>query len=393
MLTIVGGTYLEVCQEPYWNQLYGSGLRAAVALSGNVPSIDFLSCIGEDFIQAAEGTCAAFGIVASFTPIPRTVSFRYHHPLAQPFVYPDVFNLAKVTMPDVEAETILLYGLAEAQVQVKGNYVVYDPQNRVPFRNSGATADHLALVLNRTESLLLSGLSTDTNLVEVGQALLKSEGAEVVVIKNGAHGAWVIESTDSHWIPLFKTPSVWSVGSGDIFSAVFAWKWAIEKLPATEAAHWASRFTAHYCQRKEFSFPLPAAPALFEAANRTEKGRKVYLAGPFFTMAERWLTNELRDKLLEFGNAVFSPLHDVGHGPPNQVVGPDLEGIRNAEVMIAVATGLDAGTLFEIGYAKALGKRVIVLAENTAEADLTMLIGTGCEITADFTTAVYQASW
>ena len=31
--------------------------------------------------------------------------------------------------------------------------------------------------------------------------------------------------------------------------------------------------------------------------------------------------------------------------------------------------------------------------ENVNSNDLTMLIGTGCEIKDDFTTAVYKASW
>jgi nucleoside 2-deoxyribosyltransferase len=61
--------------------------------------------------------------------------------------------------------------------------------------------------------------------------------------------------------------------------------------------------------------------------------------------------------------------------------------------MFAVLDGLDPGTIFEIGYARALGKKVIVLIEDPGQHDLTMLIGTDCEITGDFTTAVYKASW
>jgi len=60
---------------------------------------------------------------------------------------------------------------------------------------------------------------------------------------------------------------------------------------------------------------------------------------------------------------------------------------------LAVVNGLDAGTLFEIGYAKSLGKKVVAFAQNVNSSDLTMLIGTDCEITSDFSTAVYKASW
>jgi nucleoside 2-deoxyribosyltransferase len=90
---------------------------------------------------------------------------------------------------------------------------------------------------------------------------------------------------------------------------------------------------------------------------------------------------------------VFSPYHDIGIGDPHQVVPKDIVEIKKTDLLFAIMNGLDPGTLFEIGYAKALGKRVVVLAENIGINDLTMLIGTDCEITADFATAIYKASW
>ena len=62
-------------------------------------------------------------------------------------------------------------------------------------------------------------------------------------------------------------------------------------------------------------------------------------------------------------------------------------------MVLAVATGKDLGTSVEIGYALSLGKKVIVFAENLNRNDLPMLIGTGCEVIEDFSTAVYKASW
>jgi hypothetical protein len=392
MLTIIGGTYLELCQEPTWSELYGSGLRAAAALADNVPDIHFYSCVGKDFLTTAEYNAVAYGFTVAFESIPETVSFSYHHPLAQPLIHPaSVLDQPKIQLPAITADTILVYGQVEANIPVVGNYVVYDPQNHVSWRDTGSTAEHLALVLNRNEALLLSGLQEGGDLIKAGMMLLTSEKSEVVIIKNGSQGAWVVERSGAQLIPVFKTNSVWSIGSGDIFSAVFAWKWAVEKLPASAAARLASQYTAQFCQDRVL--PLSAQPAELEALQPKPAGQLVYLAGPFFTMAERWLINELRDKLLEFGNRVFSPLHDVGEGPPHQVVAPDIAGIREADVVLAVATGLDAGTIFEIGFARALEKRVVVFAENTTAHDLTMLIGTDCEITNDFTTAVYRTSW
>lgn len=391
MLTVVGGTYFEVCHDPRWYELYGSGLRGAIALSGHVSDIAFKTCVGKNAISLAKAICTSFDIKLDFVLIPETIVFEYYHPLTKPFFYPSDFLDSKTRMPDVSAECILVYGQIEAEVKVSGSYVVYDPQNWISYKATGSTATHLALVLNRREALLLSGLTEQDNLEEIGRALLANEKAEVVVIKNGSHGALVVDCFGTHLIPVFRTSSVWPIGSGDIFSAAFAWKWGLEKLPPAEAALLASRLTAQYCQNR--ILPLPVAPDIFQELKHTTHTKKLYLAGPFFTVAERWLINELRCKLIEFGNEVFSPLHDVGLGSPDQVVGKDLAAIENADVLLAVVSGADPGTIFEIGYAKALRKRVVVLVENTREHDLTMLIGSGCEITDDLATAVYMASW
>ena len=105
------------------------------------------------------------------------------------------------------------------------------------------------------------------------------------------------------------------------------------------------------------------------------------------------MINEIRNKLIEFGNQVFSPFHDVGIGSAEQVVDKDLAAIRDSDVLFVILSGTDPGTIFEIGYAKASAKRVVILAENIKENDLTMFIGTGCEITNDLSTAIYKASW
>jgi nucleoside 2-deoxyribosyltransferase len=390
MLSIIGGTYREICDDPSWDELYGSGLRAAVALSTHVPAIEFTTCIGHEDSADLQAVCDVFAIQLAATPISETATFRYRHPLARP----SWSTPARVTLPTVTATNILLYDLLEASVAVHGQWVVYDPQSGVPvsFRSTGSTAEHLALVLNKREALSLSGLPATTDLIHVGQQLLASEGAEVVVIKNGAHGALVIEASGVQAVPVFETRSVWPIGSGDIFSAVFAWQWLHEQQPAAEAALAASRLTAQYCQFKYL--PLPAAPDEdFTPLLPRPERRKIYLAGPFFTLAQRWMIAEALDKLAEFGNEVFSPFHEIGLGSAEQVVAKDIAAIEWADTVFAILDGLDPGTVFEIGYAKALGKRVVAFIEDPGKHDLTMLVGTHCEITSDFATAIYKASW
>jgi hypothetical protein len=391
MLTIVGGTYLEYCQTPEYEGLYGSGLRAAAAISEFISAIDFISCLGAQDRQSAESICNTFGINATFYTIPDTVVFDYFHPLSKPvhYLHPELVN--KIELPEIETEYVLYYGMVEANIKITADYVVYDPQNWESFKQTGSNANHLAIVLNKNEAILLSQSEPGEALEKVGKKLLIQEKAEIVVIKNGSNGALVIEESQITEVPVFKTSRVWPIGSGDIFSAVFAWKWMIEKMPASHAALTASQATAQFCETKtlplQLNYPLDPLPI-----NQT--GKFIYLAGPLFTVADKYFITDVRNILLDFGNKVFSPLHDVGMSSTNsEIADKDLEALKDVDAVFAIINGMDAGTLFEIGYARSIGKRVVALAENVNENDLTMLLGSGCEVENDLTTAIYKVSW
>lgn len=397
-LSIVGGTYHEVCLEPASQELYGSALRAAAALSGRGFRIELTSCIAEVDLASAKSICDTFKIIPSFQSISETVGFHYYHPLSPPEISGLYEGHTPIQLPSVASEYVLYYGMIEAMVAVKGKYVVYDPQNHIPFSETGSSADHLAVVLNKKEAYLISGANDGIPLGEVGKMLLSKQNAEVIVIKNGSKGAVVIGKNKYDEIPVFKTETVWPIGSGDIFSAVFAWQWAIDGLPAVNAALLASKYTGTYCQSK--LLPLPASPDPLSVIDYNRPTKKIYLAGPFFTMSQRWLINEFRDLLMDFGNNVFSPYHDIGLPDTNDIksdsiaiADKDLAALKQSDLLLAVLCDTDPGTLFEIGYAKALNKNIIIFSENISEADLLMMYGSGCKVVSDFSTAVYMSSW
>ena len=395
MLNIIGGSYMENCIDPPYNELYGSGLRAAAALADKGFKIKFHSCICKEFEALAILKSSTFGYTYDYSIISKTIEFDYYHPLSQPI---PIINESPVTQfNNINGKSILYYGMIEAIAKFNGDYVVYDPQNHKSFKDTGSTAKHLAVILNKNEALSLSKIK-DHDLTHIGKDLLISENAEIIVIKNGVHGALVFEGQSVYDIPVFKTNNVWPIGSGDIFSAVFAWKWMIEKNTAFQSAYQASQFTAQYCQSKQL--PLSNTYITLEKLEIENKIKNIYLAGPFFSIAERWLINELRNILIDFGNNVFSPFHDVGmiescdiKTLASNIAKKDLEGLHGCDAVLAVFTGLDAGTLFEIGYAISINKKVVILAQNVNMNDLTMFIGAGCEITDDFSTAIYSVSW
>lgn len=391
MLTIIGGSYIEVCVEPAHHELLGSGLRAAIALSEINKQINFYSCIGAKDKAALESICNIYGITPNLNEIEETVTFSYYHPLSHPVYVPEDIDSNPIKLREIQADNLLYYGMIEASTKVSGDYVVYDPQNGISFKETGSTAKHLAIVLNKSEALHFSNCTEQDNLLDVANSIMQNEGAEVVIIKNGALGAFVFDKEGSTNVPVFKTDTVFSIGSGDIFSAIFAQNWTINKMSAGQAALLASQYTAQYCNSK--ALPFAETPEPFSALSSKQKSNNIYLAGPFFTMSERWLINEFRNALTEFGNIVFSPYHDAGNGNTIEVCKNDLTAIDNSDLLLAVGSNTDAGTFFEIGYAIAKGKRVVVFDENISDTDKFMLVGSGCEIITDFSTAVYSATW
>jgi nucleoside 2-deoxyribosyltransferase len=269
---------------------------------------------------------------------------------------------------------------------------VYDPQSAFApelFEANGSSARRLAIVGNRGEILALGG---GNEPIIAAQSLLKA-GACVVVVKGGAGGADVIQATGVMHVPAFRTDRVWTLGSGDVFAAVFASAWGASGANADDAARLASRAVAAYVE--SMALPVPSVEELRRSTwlETAPVDGRVYLASPFFTLGERWLVDEARRCLRELGVRVFSPVHDIGHGPADAVAPADLAAIDECDVVFAILDGLDSGTMFEIGYARARNKPVYALAQSVSDTDLKMAVGSGCVAFDDFVTALHHVAW
>lgn len=398
-LHVVGGVYREFCVHPRWNEIFGSAGRAAIAVAmmeSPVVLHAYMDSQSQEVISEKAAWLSCFTCLP--TEIPVAVGFEYFHDLAVPAItgvpsepYPSI---------RVSEEKVIRFGMLEGEAIVDAEWAVYDPQNVdrcEPFGANGSRAKHLALVLNAWEARYLSGLP-DALPEEMAAALAKQQGAEVVVIKMGPRGAFVSTPEGVTVVPAFKTSNVWKIGSGDCFVAHFANAWMQDGASPLQAAETASRATAYYCETQG----LPSRHAL--AADRRDAiqpsasyiamaRRKVYLAGPFFDLAQVWLVQEARSELLAMGLDVFSPYHDVGLGCASDVVTKDLDGIEECDLMLAITDGLDSGTLFEIGYARKAGKPVVVYSERHMGESLKMMEGSGCVLCNSFTTALYATLW
>lgn len=394
MISVAGGVYAERCLEPFWNDVYGSGGRAAAAISGAVQGVRLHTYQAAGLAEGVENLAAVYGLEMHGPRVDGPgVSFDYMHSLADPRIRPRPDAIAQHAPLVVEDDVVLRFGMMEGTAEVRGGRVVYDPQSAFdprPFRENGSRADALALILNRHEGSRLTGRRAPDEIVE---ALIASDQADVVVLKLGGHGAMVVEGGRASVVPAYRSPSVWKIGSGDVFSAAFALQWGVRGLSATDAADLASRSVSAYAGTRALPSP-PVSDLLSGAFDPVVPGAgRIYVAGPFFNLGELWMVEEVRGRLMDMGVEVFSPLHDVGRGPASEVTRRDLEGLDACDVVLAILNGGDAGTIFEVGYAVARGKPVVALAQNVREEDLKMPVGSGCVVASDLVTAIYQAVW
>ena len=91
-----------------------------------------------------------------------------------------------------------------------------------------------------------------------------------------------------------------------------------------------------------------------------ESKHDFYVAGPFFNDAEVASMERLEASLEARGKTMFKPrfASDIDVEGPEACFRVDVAGIRDAGAVIANLIDDDPGTMFEIGYAYALGKPV-----------------------------------
>ncbi len=392
-MKIAGGTYRELCREPVCNDLYGSGVRAAFALSGisHPPTLVTVAT------NADADLATTMGISLEFKERSETIVFEYDTPISRPACS---FNRPEsVTIPlEVEADTVLAFGMVDGHIRIEAECLVIDPQTpgltRLEDHFSWHT-ERLAIVGNHREIAGLAGEPL-TSVSKAARVVRDKYKADVVIAKCGPRGAILVDHTGQSEIRPHPSENVFPIGSGDVFSAVFAWSWALEGNSTSTAAEAASLGTAAWCSRGPAQVVKGDAeilPIRKPGPATSVRDVRIYLAGPFFDHGQRWLVDLLRQSLTDMGIGVFSPFHDVGLGKPKAVAPADLEGLHRCDAVLALLDGSDAGTLFEVGYACAKGIPVVGFAENPSNSDLTMLIGTDIPVFSRLAQAAYHAAW
>ncbi len=424
MFHVVGGVYRERCLEPEWDEWFGSGLRAAAAVTdilGNTDHSPLLhSWVSDKEREEITLKADTLSVAIDLHARQDAIEFQYEHGLSVPRVYPDPAQLVTPASEHISIENGIVFGLIEdagrghqgLSVKVSGKRVIYDPQAglwSLPWSHTGHSSGVLAIVANLKEAEAMATalhISASSNNMpkplSLATSLRDAEKAAVVVIKNGAEGAYVVTNDDQQHICSYKTSRVFPIGSGDVFTAIFGAYWGALGLDPVLAAQRASIGAALYCEAQMIPIPQhvleePSRLVAHTIPHTCAEGNRptVYIAAPLFNFQQRWFISEIQSALADQGVRTFSPYHQVGISKdPQHIVKEDLKGLETSQVIFAVLDGLDSGTLFEIGYAAAKGIPVIGFKQCTHEDELTMLRGhSGCMIFDDFPTAVYHAAW
>jgi hypothetical protein len=390
-VSVVGGVYWERCDFPIWNELFGSAGRAAKALAEIGVDVELHTALTKRELIHANTSLATENLKISLLHERQAeISFEYLHPLAEPTI--KAYKSVSTQKTKITAQTAIVFGMLECSPTVSAMHCIYDPQSPSapqPFSAIGSDAKHLAIVANSNEILRLAKSSS---IDDAAKSILKSENAQVVVVKNGIKGALVYTHHGVSMVPAYRTDSAFTIGSGDMFVAAFGYAWAVLEKAPTEATEYASRSVARYLESRI------AALRDFEEtlSDKREKvepsSAKIYLAGPFREIGQRMLINDIRTQLSRLGLKVFSPVHDIGRGDFHVVVPQDLAAIRECDAVFAIMNGLSPGTMFEIGYAAAVGKRLYCLAENIRAGDLKLPQGVGATIGSDLVSLVFKVA-
>jgi nucleoside 2-deoxyribosyltransferase len=410
-MIVIGGTYDEIVVEPDSHDVMGSGMRAAAALTLRDERPAFHTALDADVEEEAGYVADALGVkLVEALPRDERVGFRYLTPISTPAVNGPSSRLADGAHFDVADDTVLLFGLIEAPaggVKVDSDILVFDPQrprDADPLQLQGLNAKRRFVVANTTEMGKLGrtpggqALNAAPSLRDAAANLLSTrEGIEGVVTKRGAAGSLVSWRADGeirhHIVGAHPTSRVWPIGSGDTFSAGLAH--ALDSgADLVEAAKLGSAAAAHWCSTRNPAVTRKILDGDFSDVPRAaeEGSGKVYLAGPFFTVAERWLIETVKDYLEGLGVQVWSPVHEVGHGG-DDVAQKDLDGLRECDAVLALLDHSDPGTIFEVGWAVRSDYPIVGFASSLNPDGAKMMAGTTVELHKDLSTACYRAAW
>ena len=93
--------------------------------------------------------------------------------------------------------------------------------------------------------------------------------------------------------------------------------------------------------------------------------RKIYVAGPWFKQKDRAIMDLFHKYMKEVYPNAYFPLHEQQiTDTPKDSYKNNVDHLDECDVVVAFVSTFDTGTAYELGYAKALNKQIILLCWN-----------------------------
>lgn len=291
MISIAGGVYAERCKYPAWDQIYGSGLRAAIGVSSLSDTVSLHAYVPDEWMEDVETTLASFGVVGHLRVSDHPMTFEYLNAF-QPNAMPKALS---PPYPDlvVKDEVVLRFGMLEGDARVKGDRVVYDPQSpNAWYHANGSTAGSLAMIVRGSEFPGVTAALARRSSGSEPQRLMPDEdilldaivaqrnlqqAPQVILVKDGLGGLMVFQGDQPVRVPSYAAESFFRIGSGDVTAAAFAHAWGELGWDPVDAAHYAARCTAHFVEGPRL--PLPNVAEVGDRMPNTARRGEIRIVG------------------------------------------------------------------------------------------------------------------
>ena len=223
-------------------------------------------------------------------------------------------------------------------------------------------------------------------------------GAVAVVVKAGALGALVFRrGKDVEGISAVVTPTVFPIGSGDVFTAALAGSYFAngDLVAAARSATW--RTAGYVATRQLGEVPvenrgLTLTPV--PTVSSVQKPPSVYVAASFANAEQRWSLDTIAEGIGDIGGRSINPLRDLGPKEnAEETAQADLAALDGCHAVVVLADVARTGPFFEAGWATCRGLPVVVMNSDPDPDRYTMLMGTGAQSVSDFATAAYRSVW
>lgn len=372
-MEIVGGFYREISLVPEIDQMFGSGGRAAAILSNLSDGISLHTYIDNDSDIAEFEKKYAIKVRKYHRNSP--ISFSYFHPLSTPYISSNDNIQSSIK---VRGEVVLRFGFIEGDAVVDANRVVFDPQTwkqKAIYSTNGSKANYLVIVLNELE---LAHSTSANNLIAQAQELLELNKAVAIVVKRGIKGCFVMENNGSTFsIPSYFSNKVTKIGTGDVFTAIFAFFWGVKKEHPSLAAELASKHVACFCESGGVELNYQKIerliPINFESfkpvtifSDKTGLGKRYILEEVKYLLSQFGITSQIEDSLSNLADNK-NPILILGETFRNPIVIENQLKKNKSKIVVFDASCDD----WFKGYSK---------PENIT-------------LVKDFTSAIYQIAW